>query len=100
MGSRILSRSFQVEKWDPSVNDGEDNGTPQAEMDVDGDHENSTKPDEGHDGDGVEEEHGGDSDDEDETDSGDVAMVPMADMLNARSGYNNVCYPVSDLAHT
>jgi len=97
MGSRILSRSFQVEEWDPSAND-EGDGAPQAEMDVDGDRPNSVEPDEGHDG-GVEEERGGDSDDEDEDDAGDVAMVPMADMLNARFGCNNVCYPAGQQSH-
>jgi SET domain-containing protein 6 len=93
MGSRILSRSFQVEKWDPSANDEGDDGAPQTGMDVDGDHPNPVEPDEGH-NDDVEEDHGGDSDDEDD-DSGDVAMVPMADMLNARFGCNNVCRPTS-----
>ena len=94
MGSRILSRSFQVEKWDPSVNDEGDGGAPQTEMDVDGDHANPVEPNEGHTY-GVEEEHGGETDDEDEDeDAGDVAMVPMADMLNARFGCNNVCHSV------
>lgn len=93
MGSRILSRSFQVEKWDPSANDEEDDGAPQTGMDVDDDHTNPIEPDEGH-NDDVEEEHGGDSDDGDDGDSDDVAMVPMADMLNARFGCNNVRRPV------
>ena len=93
IGSRILSRSFQVEKWDPSANDEEEGGAPQAEMSVGGGHLGPTDPDEGRDDD-VEEEHNGDSDDEvDIDDSGDVAMVPMADMLNARFGCNNVRYP-------
>jgi len=102
MGSRILSRSFQVEKWDPSANDEDGNGATQAEMDVDGDHENPAEPDEESDGD-IEEERGGDPDDEDDgddDDSGDVAMVPMADMLNARFGCNNVCHPASVFTHT
>lgn len=100
MGSRILSRSFQVEKWDSSANDEGDEGAPQAEMDVDGDRANPAEPDEGHDDD-VEEERGGDSDDEDEDedDVGDVAMVPMADMLNARFGCNNACHPVGQRFH-
>ena len=98
MGSRILSRSFQVEKWCPSANDEEEDGVPQAEMDVGGGHLDSAEPDEGRDN-NVEEEHVGDSDDEDDDDSGDVAMVPMADMLNARFGCNNVCYAASVLAH-
>ena len=97
MGSRVLSRSFQVEKWDPSVNDEEDRA-PQAEMDLSGDHTDPAEPDEGH-NDDSEEEHDGNSDDEDENDSGDVAMVPMADMLNARFGCNNVRHPVNIFAH-
>jgi len=98
MGSRILSRSFQVEKWNPSANDEEEDGVPQAEMDIDGGHPDPTEPDEGRNGD-IGEEHVGDSDDEDD-DSGDVAMVPMADMLNARFGCNNVCCAASVFAYT
>lgn len=75
IGSRILSRSFQVEQWDNSSSDGEDDGVPQ--------------PDAEH-SDGMEQNHDPDPDDEDNGDSGDVAMVPMADMLNARFGCNNV----------
>ena len=96
MGSRILSRSFQVEKWDPSANDGGDDEMPQTEMDIAG--QSPVEPDERH-KDDVQEEHGGDSDDgdgEDDEDSGDVAMVPMADMLNARYGCNNVGNPISN----
>jgi len=102
MGSRILSRSFQVEKWDHSAGGEGDDGAPQTEMDVDGDHTNPAEPDEGHD-DASEEERGGDSDgdgeDDDGGDAGDVAMVPMADILNARSGSNNVRHPVSQQFH-
>jgi SET domain-containing protein 6 len=89
MGSRILSRSFQVEKWDPSANDEEEGGAPQAGMSVGDGYPGPVDPDKGC-GDNVEEEHNDDSDDEDDDDSGDVAMVPMADMLNARFGCNNV----------
>lgn len=102
MGSRILSRSFQVEKWDPSADDKADGGEHQAEMDVGGDHANSAEPDEGEGhNDNGEEEHGGGSDDEDDDDddAGDVAMVPMADMLNARFGCNNVRHPVTQHFH-
>ena len=94
MGSRILSRSFQVEKWEPSATDEGGDGVPQSEMDVDGDQANPTEPDEH--SDGIEEERGDDSDgdeDDDGDDAGDVAMVPMADMLNARFGCNNVFHP-------
>ena len=101
MGSRILSRSFQVEKWDPHTNDEEEDGTPQDAMGVD-DHPASPNPGEGNNGDVR--EHAGDSDGEDDDDesgddSGDVAMVPMADMLNARFGCNNVRYLGSVFAH-
>ena len=97
MGSRILSRSFQVEKWDPSANGEEEDGVPQAEMDVDGGHPD---PAEGH-NDDAEEGRIGDSDDggDDDDDSGDVSMLPMADMLNARFGCNNVCYTTSVAPH-
>lgn len=84
MGSRILSRSFQVEQWDPPDED----GAP-LEMDTDDDAQHPSEPAEGH-HDEVGEEHDGDSDDEDHGDPDDVAMVPMADMLNARYGCNNV----------
>lgn len=83
MGSRILSRSFQVEPWDPP----EEDGAP-AEMDTDDDAQNLPEPAEGHRGE-VGEERDGDSDDEGHGDPDDVAMVPMADILNARYGCNN-----------
>ena len=84
MGSRILSRSFQVEPWDPP----EEDGAP-PEMDTDDDAQNLPEPAEGH-RDEVGEERDGDSDDEGHGDPDDVAMVPMADILNARYGCNNV----------
>lgn len=89
MGSRILSRSFQVEQWDPSADDEEDDGVPQAEMDVDGGDQNPVEPDAEH-CDGAEGEPGDDPAGQDHEDPGDVAMVPIADMLNARFGSNNV----------
>lgn len=86
MGSRILSRSFQVERWDPSPNDDEeDDGVPQTDTDVEGDAQTPVGIDPR-----AEEMHDEDPDDEDLDDPGDVAMVPMADMLNARFGCNNV----------
>lgn len=99
MGSRILSRSFHVEEWKEHNSDGEDEDDddhkeeenhepedrpdPQSDdkMTVDGDE--PAEPSLEHD----EEE---DSDDEVE-DTSDVTMVPMADMLNARNGCDNVC---------
>jgi SET domain-containing protein 6 len=69
MGSRILSRSFQVEAL--STTDSVDSSAQEedAEMNLDDN----------------------DSDDsEDEDGPANVAMVPLADMLNARYGCENV----------
>jgi N-lysine methyltransferase SETD6 len=93
-GSRILSRSFQVEKWkgdeaieaqhietniDADIGMDIGNTSAGSEMDVDEDPADVPQPDESE-----------DSDDEDAGDPSDVAMVPMADMLNARYGSENV----------
>jgi len=87
MGSRILSRSFQVEKWDHPAGDEEEDGVPQGEMSAD----DGLDPLETGEGNNDEvDENPGDCDGEGDDDSGDVAMVPMADMLNARFGCNNV----------
>jgi len=86
MGSRILSRSFNVEKWD--AEEGQELHVPhhpdthQDRMDVD-----SSVP-EGTGENGEEPQHVETEEDEDE--SSDTAMVPMADMLNARYGSENV----------
>ncbi|KAG1861544.1 hypothetical protein DFJ58DRAFT_777259 [Suillus subalutaceus] len=88
-GSRILSRSFNVERWEgeveqdseyvPEQDSNEDaraNTSIGSAMDVD---------DSGDGGEAVNE--GGsdsDSDDEEIDDTSDIAMVPMADILNAR----------------
>ncbi|KAF8070798.1 hypothetical protein FPV67DRAFT_1488737, partial [Lyophyllum atratum] len=92
MGSRILSRSFTVEKWD--TGEGEDDldaptNSRSDEMDVD-------SPDGPEVSDGnidqlFESRHSEaeEEEDEDENDSSDTAMVPMADMLNARYGSEN-----------
>ena len=97
MGSRILSRSFNVEKWD-----GEDDSDADADsvskhqrstdMDVDEDppapKSDQELPDEAQENSLIDDD---DSEDEGEdADSSDVAMVPMADMLNARYGSENV----------
>lgn len=97
MGSRILSRSFDVEKWQPEEEEEEEddhaaNQSMGSAMDVDEGHSegpdavNSTHPREG------DEENDGeeDGDHEEALDSSDTAMVPMADMLNARFGSENV----------
>jgi SET domain-containing protein 6 len=85
MGSRILSRSFQVEA--PSAITSTDPGqTPaqeDSEMSLDEDSPHS--PDNNGLNDVIDED---DSDDDD--DSADVAMVPLADMLNARYRCENV----------
>lgn len=88
-GSRILSRSFNVEKWEgeveqeaeyvPEEDDNKDtkaNTSIGSAMDVD---------DLGDGGKVVDEESSdGDGDDEETEDTSDIAMVPMADILNAR----------------
>lgn len=91
MGSRILSRSFTVLKWERGSDADEDamivadaDTSLGSGMDVDMDVNNS----------GIQELDGAeDLDDDDEgdmEDPGDVAMVPMADMLNARFESENV----------
>ncbi|KAJ7451845.1 SET domain-containing protein [Mycena galericulata] len=85
MGSRILSRSFDVEKDDPEEEPEED-GAPAdtslgSAMDVD---EPQDEPKSDHDG-----ASEPDNDSEDEEEPSGVAMVPLADMLNARYGSEN-----------
>lgn len=80
MGSRILSRSFNVEtETDENSVEGDEPSEPntslQSAMDVD----DVEKPREQED----------DSEEEEEDTSG-ITMVPMADLLNARYGCNNV----------
>ena len=106
MGSRILSRSFHVEPWTGvEEHDGaaEEDTTGGAEaeadgMDVDGvpqeaPHENPA--DEAEQIDDALDVASNDSDDDDAESPADVAMVPMADMLNARYGSENVSCPVN-----
>ena len=82
MGSCILSRSFQVEAL--STTDGVDASPTSvgedAEMSMDEPSSHALDSDEIEDDD--------DSDDDDSP--ANVAMVPMADMLNARYGCDNV----------
>lgn len=107
MGSRILSRSFTVEKWtgesshqkegDSFVPTSDAEGAEDA-MEVDGASAADAQAI-------VEEQDevdepsyvvDDDDDSDDEEDPSDVAMVPMADMLNARYGSENVrCHPTS-----
>uniref|UniRef100_D8QBI2 SET domain-containing protein n=1 Tax=Schizophyllum commune (strain H4-8 / FGSC 9210) TaxID=578458 RepID=D8QBI2_SCHCM len=83
-GSRVLSRSFNVEEGDDD-SDSDDEGPADKSadlMDVDA----TEPPPEG----GAEEAiEVSDDEDSDEEDAGDVGMVPMADMLNARYGSEN-----------
>ncbi|KLO09098.1 SET domain-containing protein [Schizopora paradoxa] len=90
MGSRLLSRSFQVEKWEGG--DG-DEGNTSAVMEAEKDeslivaepHSDGMVVDSnGETNHPEEDEDEENSDEEDDEDSSDVAMVPMADMLNAR----------------
>ncbi|EIM83024.1 SET domain-containing protein [Stereum hirsutum FP-91666 SS1] len=109
MGSRILSRSFSVERWEGHAADKQedsasspvaDTGRDEA-MDVDTEAVTATAPEAE---DGVDEpsfvvDDENDSDDEDEEDPANVAMVPMADMLNARYRSENakLFYETEDL---
>lgn len=97
MGSRILSRSFYVERWEGEENakkDGEEiSGTMENDihspgktdsMDVDTEGERIATNDEDQ-----EENKSEGSDDDDKEDPSCVSMLPMADMLNARYGCEN-----------
>jgi SET domain-containing protein 6 len=89
MGSRILSRSFTVGRWGD-----EESGGYEESMDTGADPgkvgEDSASRDKiGTKGDNGEAEDLGDCEDDDD-DSAATAMVPMADMLNARYGLENV----------
>lgn len=85
MGSCILSRSFQVEPLSTAdrVDSSQTSAGEDAEMSLD---EPSSHALDDNDSDEIEDD--GDSDDDDNP--ANVAMVPMADMLNARYGCNNV----------
>ena len=87
MGSRILSRSFFMERWDKNGDESDnvgDTGMDSA-MKVDQNFEDSDMNHEDDD-DGS----NGSDDEEDTDDSSDVAMIPMADLLNARYQMANV----------
>ncbi|TFK25187.1 SET domain-containing protein [Coprinopsis marcescibilis] len=101
MGSRILSRSFNVEKWEGDDEDGEGTselltvGQPTDDaMDID-----DANPEGTHTVEAETEEEDREEEDDEEEDSSDVAMVPMADMLNARFGTENakLFYEKNDL---
>lgn len=85
MGSRILSRSFTVLKWagsaedeDAMVADPDTSASTGSGMDIEMDEVDGTEID---------------LDEDDMEDPSDVAMVPMADMLNARFESENVRAP-------
>ncbi|KAJ7020004.1 SET-domain protein [Mycena alexandri] len=87
MGSRILSRSFDVEKDDPEdETEGEEAGNTSlgSAMDVDAPQEDAESV---HSGDSEHADEDEDAEEEDE--SSGVSMVPLADMLNARYGSEN-----------
>lgn len=83
MGSRILSRSFNVEKWEDEVGDDELAAQTNS-MDVDDPvpltSANNDSPERAH-GEEVAED---DEEEEEEEDASDISMVPVADLLNAR----------------
>ncbi|RDB25472.1 Ribosomal lysine N-methyltransferase 4 [Hypsizygus marmoreus] len=88
MGSRILSRSFNVERWDSGEEEEESPSAPTNNhpdgMDVD----SPDAPEEGDED--IDASHSDAEEEDDEVDdSSDTAMVPMADMLNARYGSEN-----------
>ncbi|CAE6374464.1 unnamed protein product [Rhizoctonia solani] len=95
MGSRILSRSFHVEedgteKEDPEEVNPDVSMESSKSMDVDQSREEENPQSEVRESENEnEQEEDGDSDSEDGEKVDDVAMVPMADMLNARYGGEN-----------
>jgi N-lysine methyltransferase SETD6 len=121
MGSRILSRSFTVQRWRASDDPENDNAAAEEDNDAEDDDEavaaaNVSQSSAGMEVDqdagmdaivaeaqgtaaaANEGEDNDDNEEDDEEDPGDVAMVPMADMLNARYGCENVsdsCAPPS-----
>jgi SET domain-containing protein 6 len=113
MGSRILSRSFTVHKWKGAVDldaaeEVNENGDdePSAAQDADASQTSVSSAGMEVDADAgldaILNEAQGDQDptldeesnSDDEEDSSDVAMVPMADMLNARYGSENASCPI------
>ncbi|THH28599.1 hypothetical protein EUX98_g5589 [Antrodiella citrinella] len=91
MGSRILSRSFTVQEWEGSEDedamaaDADTSIGSGMDVDMDANTPEHLEPDEVHEQDGTASDDGSDSGDEEDT-----AMVPIADMLNARFEHENV----------
>ncbi|TRM70198.1 hypothetical protein BD626DRAFT_476605 [Schizophyllum amplum] len=84
-GSRVLSRSFNVEDdgSDADSDAGEEANTSTDAMDVDVPEAPAEEPAPAN------EDHSDDDDDSDDEEAAEVGMVPMADMLNARYGSEN-----------
>ena len=93
MGSRILSRSFNVEKWAPDEEDDDDDSEAAdvsmgSGMDVDLPDGASTPPT--HSSHGTDDLEHEEREEQEQEDFSDIAMVPMADILNARYRSENV----------
>ncbi|KAH7876558.1 SET domain-containing protein [Lentinula edodes] len=90
MGSRILSRSFGVERVDIDGGDDGEEMNPEADksigsaMDVD-EHDETT----GVEDTSIQDDSPSEDGDEGEEDAIDISMVPIADLLNARFGSEN-----------
>jgi len=80
MGSRILSRSFRVEALSTtdSVDSSQTRPQEDAEMNLDEPSPHALN------------DNDSDDTEDDEDDTANVTMVPLADMLNARYGCENV----------
>lgn len=89
MGSRILSRSFHVEPWGENLEVSADDQTFEDAMEKSDAMEVDAAKPELDQNEGVEKESEDDGE-EDEEDASDVAMVPLADVLNARYQTENV----------
>ncbi|KAF8199954.1 SET-domain protein, partial [Mycena galopus ATCC 62051] len=90
MGSRILSRSFDVEKDETEEEEAETDGPADTSlgsaMDVDFPQEETESA---HGGNSEHTDAGEDAEEEEEEEPSGVSMVPLADMLNARYGSEN-----------
>lgn len=81
MGSCILSRSFNVEPWHSMIADAKNDDGDLEEDGISDSPQNSDLPEES---------------DDDGEDPACIAMVPMADILNARFGTENVSGSIHD----
>ncbi|KAH8806828.1 SET domain-containing protein [Flagelloscypha sp. PMI_526] len=104
MGSRILSRSFHVERWEGEDQDEENENAGDVSMESrksDVMQVDDEGPPHGVDEEADSHSNGdeGEGEEEEEEDPSDVAMVPMADLLNARynAGNAKLFYESKDL---